>query len=245
MTPAGAIQERRVWFSGTRGWGVGAALVLFIAYATDVPTIHLAGNDDVIVYGQPWLNVLRAAAFLLLGAATIGLGAYLATCEPSLPPSRRIITPRVLSWMAAFVVAALVVWFRDPIVNFIAGPPGPNIVPLHSSAPWHGLAHAPTPDGLKLFAILFGFFGGSLSTLTAGGRGPLANFGASLVMGVAWAGGWLLAAIVLPLLSYLAIVSVEAAPILIHVALLVPGFLAGIIAASIALPLQRRLDGSS
>lgn len=237
-----AIQERRVWFSGKRGWGVGAALVLLIAYATDVPTIRLAGNDDAIVYGQPWLNALRAAAFLLFGAATMGIGVHLATREPSAPSSRRVITPRVLSWMAAFVVAALVVWFRDPIVNFIAGPPGPNIATLHSSPPWHGLAHAPTLDGLKLFALLFGFLGGCLSTLASGGRGLRLNVAAGLVMGVGWAGGWLLAAIMLPLLSYLAVVSMEFAPALIPVALLVPGFIAGIIAASVALPLQRRLD---
>jgi hypothetical protein len=121
MTAAGAIQERRVWFSGRRGWGVGAGLALLVAYATDAPSIQVSSNGGAIVYAEPWLTVLRAAAFLLLGAVTVGIGAYLATREPSEPSSRRVLTPRVLSWMAAFVVAALVVWCRDPIVNFLAG----------------------------------------------------------------------------------------------------------------------------
>jgi hypothetical protein len=63
-------------------------------------------------------------------------------------------------------------------------------------------------------------------------------------MGIAWACGWLLAAIMLPLLTYFTVVSMEFAPALIPLALLVPGFIAGIIAASVALPLQRRVDGS-
>jgi hypothetical protein len=69
MTTVGAIQERRVWISPIAGWGVGAALALVIAYVTDVSSIRLAGNAGGVVYAERWVTVLRAAAFVVLGAA--------------------------------------------------------------------------------------------------------------------------------------------------------------------------------
>jgi hypothetical protein len=245
MTAVDAIQARRVWSWRVAGWGVAAALALLIAYATDISSIHLSSNGGAIVYAEPWRTVLRAAAFLLFGSATIGLGVYLAaTRGPEASPPRRVVTLRVVSWMTAFVVSALVVWFRDPIVNFITGPPGPNIATLPNGGSSRGMAHAPAIDGLKTFALVFGFLGGCLSTLASDSHERLTKFAVSLAVGMAWAGGWLLAAVMLPVISYLAIASADILPLLMPVALLVPGFIAGVTAASVALPLQRRLEGS-
>jgi len=199
-------------------------------------------DTGAIVYANPSMVIFRQFYFLMLGAAAIGAGVSIGAGTATSETARRANLRRALAWMLAFVAATLLIWYWEPLMRAAFGTPPVNAATSVTGSRHGGSnpqVHWPEFGKLSSFALFFGLLGGSLSTLVSI---PMSwrSVVASVITGFAWAGGLLLAAVILPITSYVLLVIAHPLPVLLLPVIALAGGIAGALAAAVAVPVQER-----
>lgn len=210
------------------GWAIAGALVA-VALVAVGPSSPAAYTDTrTVVYADPGAAtyiLVRELLFAVIGAAGIGLGAYVGDrTSPSVSRLRAAGT-----WAAAFVVAVFAAWYLRPL---LLGEPSP----------------------MTAFAMTFGLVGGVASTLVSSrGRG-VREWVRALLAGTSWAIGARLALVSLYAVGYLAAAAIGlslapfgrlgpgrpiASAVAVGLAAAIAGAGCGAAASAIAVTLQR------